>query len=111
MTDSNLTGRATPFDGAQPRYLALAESLSNSIKAGEYPIGTLLPTEEELCGKFGVSRHTIREAIRKLKDLGLVSRHQGVGTRVENSDISGRYVLSLGTIPDIWRYVQATHVD
>jgi DNA-binding GntR family transcriptional regulator len=102
---------ATPFGGAQPRYLALAESLSEAIRSGEYPVGGLLPAEADLCETFKVSRHTVREAIRKLRDLGLVSRHQGVGTRVENSDISGRFVLSLGSIPDIWQYVQATRFE
>lgn len=99
---------STPFGGVQPRYLALAENLSVAIQSGDYPVGSLLPTEAELCEKYDVSRHTIREAIRKLKDLGLVSRHQGVGTRVESRDISGRFVLSLGSVPEIWQYVQAT---
>ena len=100
----------TPFEGSQPRYLALAESLSEAIQAGKHPIGSLLPTEAELCEKYSVSRHTVREAIRKLKELGLVSRHQGVGTRVESRDVSGRFVLSLGSVPDIWQYVQSTRL-
>jgi len=104
---SNAPG-ATPFGGSQPRYLALAEGLSEAIKSGRYPVGAMLPTEAELCSKYGVSRHTVREAIRKLRDLGLVSRHQGVGTRVENTDISGRFVLSLDSVTDIWQYVQIT---
>lgn len=101
----------TPFGGMQPRYLALAEDLSDAIKSGQFPVGALLPTEAELCDKYKVSRHTVREAIRKLRDLGLVSRHQGVGTRVENSDISGRFVLSLDSVPDIWQYVQTTRFE
>lgn len=100
-----------PFESAQPRYLALAELLSDGIRSGQYAVGTLLPTEAELCGTYNVSRHTVREAIRKLRDLGLVSRHQGVGTRVENKDIAGRFVLSLGSIPDIWQYVQNTRLE
>jgi GntR family transcriptional regulator len=99
---------ATPFGGSQPRYLALAENLSAAIKSGQFPVGGLLPTEAALCEKYDVSRHTVREAIRKLRDLGLVSRHQGVGTRVENADITGRFVLSLDSVTDIWQYVQIT---
>jgi len=101
-------GAQTPFESAQPRYLAVAERLSDSITQGEYGIGSLLPTESELCDKFGVSRHTVREALRKLRDLGLVTRHQGVGTRVENAEISGRYVASLNSIQDMWRHVEQT---
>ena len=98
----------TPFESAQPRYLAVAERLSQAITQGDYGVGSLLPTESELCDKFGVSRHTVREALRKLRDLGLVTRHQGVGTRVENAEISGRYVASLNSIQDMWRHVEKT---
>ena len=97
-----------PFENAQPRYLAVAQLLSKSITAGEYGVGSLLPTETELCQRFGVSRHTVREALRKLRDLGLVSRHQGIGTRVQRSEISGRYVIALNSILDMWRHVEAT---
>jgi DNA-binding GntR family transcriptional regulator len=95
MVTMNQNISPTPFESAQPRYLAVAERLSKAINQGEYGVGSLLPTESELCEKFGVSRHTVREALRKLRDLGLVTRHQGVGTRVENAEISGRYVASL----------------
>lgn len=97
-----------PFENAQPRYLAVAQLLSKAITAGEYDVGSLLPTETELCQRFGVSRHTVREALRKLRDLGLVSRHQGIGTRVQRSEISGRYVIALDSIHDMWRHVEVT---
>lgn len=97
-----------PFENAQPRYLAVAQRLSKAITSGEYDVGSLLPTETELCQRFGVSRHTVREALRKLRDLGLVSRHQGVGTRVQRSEISGRYVIALDSIHDMWRHVEVT---
>ena len=108
MVTANQNIPPTPFESAQPRYLAVAERLSKAINKGEYGVGSLLPTESELCEKFGVSRHTVREALRKLRDLGLVTRHQGVGTRVENAEISGRYVASLNSIQDMWRHVEQT---
>ncbi len=97
-----------PFESAKPRYLAVAQLLSKAITSGEYDVGSLLPTETELCQSFGVSRHTVREALRKLRDLGLVTRHQGVGTRVQRSEISGRYVIALDSIHDMWRHVEVT---
>ena len=108
MVTTNQNNSTTPFESAQTRYLAVAEKLSKAINQGEYGVGSLLPTESELCEKFGVSRHTVREALRKLRDLGLVTRHQGVGTRVENTEISGRYVASLNSIQDMWRHVEQT---
>lgn len=108
MATQEMSSSPDPFENAQPRYLAVAQMLSKAITSGEYGVGSLLPTETELCERFGVSRHTIREALRKLRDLGLVSRHQGVGTRVQRSEISGRYVIALDSILDMWRHVQAT---
>jgi DNA-binding GntR family transcriptional regulator len=97
-----------PFVAAQPRYLAVAQTLSQEIADGRHAVGAMLPTEHELAERFGVSRFTVREAIRRLNELGLVSRHQGVGTRVVAAQIAGRYVLSLAAIPDLWRFVEAT---
>lgn len=66
----------------QPRYSQLAQTLIAEIEAGHYPIGTLIPTEFELCEQFGASRFTVRQAIKRLVTLGMVTRQAGVGTRV-----------------------------
>jgi DNA-binding GntR family transcriptional regulator len=96
------------FEARRPRYHAVADALSQAIGQGKYPVGTLLPTEAELCAQFGLSRQTIREAIRLLVDLGLASRRQGVGTRVERRDVSQTYVQRLERVSDIWQYVEET---
>ena len=101
---------AMPFDPREPRYVALARDLIRGIRSGVYPIGSLLPAEAELSGRFGVSRFTVREAIRRLQEAGLVSRHQGVGTRVEAIDVRPRYVQYLGAIEDFWQYVKDTRL-
>ncbi len=58
-----------PGDGtaAQPRYAQIAEQLTTEIVTGRRGIGTLLPTEHALCAQHGVSRATVREAMRKLE--------------------------------------------
>ena len=66
----------------EPRYMALARRLAEGIRQGKYPVNSLLPTEAELTSKYGISRFTVREAIRQLQSQGLVIRRQGVGTRV-----------------------------
>ncbi len=96
---------------AQPRYLRLAQSLLGDIRNGAYPVGTLLPTESELCEKAEVSRHTVREAIRMLFDMGLVSRQPGVGTRVKASSPPSRYVQISGSIADLQNYVRDTRIE
>jgi GntR family transcriptional regulator len=65
---------------------SLAESvraeLRSAIVEGEFAVGVKLPNEERLCDRFGVSRVTIREAVRGLIEDGYVVRRQGSGTYV-----------------------------
>ena len=65
---------ASPLLASQPRYVLLAQALMKDIAQGVYPVGSLLPTEYGLCTQFGLSRHTVREAIRRLQERGLVTR-------------------------------------
>ena len=98
------------FDVRKPRYLALAEDITQAISDGAHGIGTLLPSEAELCAKYRVSRHTVREATRVLQELGLVARHQGIGTRVQSTKVASRYVLAMDAVPDLWQYVKRTQL-
>ena len=50
-------------------------------------IGQLIPTEEELRKKYGVSRVTVRLALDKLEQKNLITKRQGVGTFVKNKKI------------------------
>ncbi len=52
------------------------------IDAGTYAEGERLPSEPELCERFGVSRITVRRAVADLEGLGIVRRQQGRGTFV-----------------------------
>jgi len=71
-----------------PLYYQLQEDIRSRIESGEYPPSTLLPTEADLRVMYGVSRATVREALRVLADRGLVERRQGVGTFVSAKKIS-----------------------
>lgn len=99
-----------PAIASQPQYALVAQQLIADITAGRYPVGSLLPGEHELCTHFGVSRHTIREAIRRLQERGLVVRHRGVGTTVKASRPVARYVQSTSTLEDLPQYVQETRL-
>lgn len=74
-----------PRDPADPLYQWVSKSLERAIADGEHPIGEKLPTETELCYRYGVSRHTVREAVRRLSDLGMVRSKAGVGTIVTSN--------------------------
>ncbi len=89
---------------AQSRYALLAQSLVERISNGLYPRGSMLPTEAELCKQFGVSRTTVREAMRALIEKGLVARKPGVGTWVRSTYADPRFVHSLESIADVFQY-------
>ncbi len=98
------------FHSAAPRYVQLAESLIRDIDAGKYEVGALLPPEFTLSDRYGVSRHTVREAFRRLADMGLISRHQGIGTRVKARNAEPRYIASLSTLSDLFQYTKRTRL-
>jgi DNA-binding FadR family transcriptional regulator len=58
------------------------EQLLLAIEAGDYAPGELLPSERVLCGTFGVSRVSVREAIAALEALGVVAVQHGKGAFV-----------------------------
>ena len=94
----------------QPRYLQLAQTLINEIEDGRYPIGTLLPTEFELCDQFGASRFTVREAIKRLVQSGMVSRQAGVGTRVLGLSRPAAYRQVMEGLSDLQQYTNETRL-
>lgn len=58
--------------------------LKENLLAGVWKVGEKLPSENELCKTFGVSRVTVRAAIQQLEILGLVVTRQGNGTTVND---------------------------
>jgi phosphonate metabolism transcriptional regulator PhnF len=71
-------------------YRQISEILMHRIEEGEYQPGSRLPTESDLGRQFGVNRHTAREALRKLKDDGIVFSVKGKGTFVVDGKIKYR---------------------
>ena len=69
--------------------------LLEKIKAGEFPAGTRLPTEQVISERFGVSRTVVREAISRLKSDGLVEVRQGSGTVVREPNRTTAFRLEI----------------
>lgn len=59
-----------------------ADALRERIIAGAWPLGSRIPIEPELAALLGVSRNTVREAVRVLAFCGVLSVRQGDGTYV-----------------------------
>jgi len=103
--------KASGVAGSAPRYARLAETIEASIVSGDFEVGGLLPSEPELATRYGVSRHTVREAIRRLCDAGLITRHQGIGTRVIAREASSRYVATLASLDELISFNDKTHLQ
>lgn len=67
------------------------EQLKNNILAGRWKVGEKIPSETELAGIFGVSRSTVRQALRSLADYGLIEVRLGAGSFVKQQD-TGLYI-------------------
>lgn len=85
----------------------VAQDLTAGISSGRFPVGSLLPTELDLCAHHGTSRHTVRTAIRQLQEQGLVSRNKKAGTRVEAAAPTNGYRQALASLEDLVQFGQA----
>ena len=77
MIDAPTTAaRARP--ARTPRaFEAIAALIRSELAAGHLAVGSRLPSERALADQFGVSRNTLREALRSLEHAGLVQLHKG----------------------------------
>ena len=65
-----------------PKYQAIAADLAAKIRGGELAPGSALPPQKELSADYGVTLATLRQALQRLEDDGLVSQQAGRGTFV-----------------------------
>jgi GntR family transcriptional regulator len=86
---------------AEHRYLQVARTLRKEIVDGVFPVGSQLPTEHELCDRFSVSRYTVREALRRLRDDNLISSRPRAGTMVVARAASNSYAQEVMSIDDL----------
>jgi GntR family transcriptional regulator len=98
-------------DARTPRYAEISETLRAEIAAGQHAVGSLLPTESSLCQRFGVSRYTVREALRRLQANGMVSRVQGAGSRVLCAAPAGVFVQNYRSMSDLTQYAEETELE
>jgi GntR family transcriptional regulator len=90
-----------------PRYQVLADDLIEQITSGELPVGGRVPTEFDLCAEHDMSRGTVRQALRCLEDLGMITRSP-TGTLVTAPRPVDAYHPSAGTPDEIMDLAQRT---
>lgn len=86
-----------------PKHDEIADSLIRDILQGQYRTGERLPSERDLSARFDANRGAVREAMKKLEQLGIAEIQPG-GARVTplnqaSLDVIG-CLLSLGEVPD-----------
>lgn len=72
---------------AVPLYQQLEQMLKEEMDSGKRPVGSRIPTENELSQTYNVSRVTVRKALEKLSELGYIERKSGKGTFVAEKKI------------------------
>jgi GntR family transcriptional repressor for pyruvate dehydrogenase complex len=93
------SGKASPVDAsirpllATKRSDAVYEVLEQLIASGQLPPGSQIPTERDLATQLGVSRNSVREAVRELELKQLVERRSGRGTIVLAMPTDGHQAL------------------
>lgn len=75
------------------------ERMEQSIKSGAYSADDRLPAEHELANEFEVSRPVVREALRRLRERGLIYSRQGAGSFVRSSGL--RNPLGFGQLENV----------
>jgi len=78
-----------------PLYHQIYSQISEKIRLGDIPTGSIIPSENQLAEALSVSRITVKRALNELADAGLVSRRRGRGTVViANTDLNFHESLS-----------------
>ena len=96
--------RARPLDRSDPAPLwaQLHDDLVRRLRVGAF--ADAFPGEHELAGEYGVSRHTVREALRRLRDEGVVEFGRGRRSMVRSTAIE----QPLGSLYSLFRVVEDT---
>lgn len=71
----------------EPMYIRIHNQIKRDIEKHVYKVGDRIPAERQLAVKFGVSRMTLRQAIKTLEDEGILERRLGSGTYVASQKV------------------------
>ena len=93
------------------RHKTLSEILAQEIADRTHPVGGRFPTEFELQKRFGVGRHTVREALKTLTEQGLIGRRRKTGTTVLSATPITRYAHTLRDTAGLFGFADDTSLD
>jgi GntR family transcriptional regulator len=104
-----MSGSASPREldraSATPLWAQLEEDLQRRLADGAFE--STFPGEHDLAEQYGVSRHTVREALRRMRASGVVDSTRGRGSSIRHGAIE----QPLGALYSLFRSVEATGVE
>jgi DNA-binding GntR family transcriptional regulator len=93
---------------AEPRYLKIVRQLERDIARKRIAVGDHLPGELDLCRRLGVSRFTVRQALSRLRETGVLDARPGIGTIVVSSADRVTFVHTLSSMEELLQYPAET---
>ncbi|HLF27682.1 MAG TPA: GntR family transcriptional regulator [Anaerolineae bacterium] len=96
-------------DSHTPAYAQLVDILRAQVAAGVLRPGDQIPSEAQLCERYGLSPMTVRRAINILADAGVISAHQGKGTFVKPLEL-GEATFGLNALQNLFSDEEHTTV-
>lgn len=87
-----MTNHATDLQPGTPRHEQISAWLREEIESGAFSPDERLPSENDICRRFDVSRVTVRRALQTLEADGLIYRRQGLGSFVQDRRVHQRLV-------------------
>ena len=92
-----------------PAYAQIVDIIRKQISSGEYPPGSRLPSESQLCRQFQVSSVTVRRAISVLVEQGVVDTTQGKGSFIKPLEL-GSFSFDLRELQEVFEDEEDTQV-
>lgn len=91
------------FKEGIPRHTQISQWLRKQIEEGTFKVDEKLPSENQLCQKFDVSRVTVRKALQTLENDGLIYRSQGLGSFVSDNRSRHSFIQLTDFVEDMRR--------
>jgi DNA-binding GntR family transcriptional regulator len=107
----NDTKNASTSRALLPRYREIVDDLLAKVESGELQVGHQLQTEIEMANSYSVSRHTVRETLRCLQDMGMIERRKGAGTYLTANAPKQDFAYSINTLDELLQYASDTKIE
>ena len=91
-----------PYEYTPPKYAQVIAELQRRIESGEYPPGSLIPSEHQLSAEFGTARPTVVRALRVLRQEGWIETQQGKGSFVRGRPALAEVSSEPGAVRANW---------